>query len=309
MTNIRVSEHLLEEVQIGLDYLGATVPGDTDSLLRHLETRLGGTRRQVPNPRGYGYSAAFALVTGDETLATVLHHHDRSPYVIAQGYRAPAVLDLLQAEYPTGCTASRKDAALDLNDPDWWDVVVHLGVEIANRRSLTIDMRGDWLVPGSPKGRTLYVGSRTSVCFVRIYEFRKAHGFGPAVRIELEYKPKHADTKEWLIEATPAEIFGLSPLCIELFQRIGVDLSRTKPRLYRKPVSDLDRAVWALLMQYGKLIEEQIVPHLDGDLTEVGPYLVRELSAIKLRRAQLTHAAAGDSRSTAELVAGVTAGE
>ncbi|MFH1818414.1 MAG: replication initiation factor domain-containing protein [Pseudomonadota bacterium] len=50
--------------------------------------------------------------------------------------------------------------------------------------------RGDWLTPGSPKGRTLYVGNRANGKYCRIYEKGKQLGepSSPWVRGEVEFK-------------------------------------------------------------------------------------------------------------------------
>lgn len=50
--------------------------------------------------------------------------------------------------------------------------------------------RGDWLTPGSPNGRTLYVGNRANGKYCRIYEKGKQLGnpVSPWVRGEVEFK-------------------------------------------------------------------------------------------------------------------------
>jgi len=51
-------------------------------------------------------------------------------------------------------------------------------------------VKGDWLTPGSPKGRTLYVGNRANGKMARIYEKGKQLGDteSPWVRAEVEFK-------------------------------------------------------------------------------------------------------------------------
>lgn len=51
-------------------------------------------------------------------------------------------------------------------------------------------VKGDWLTPGSPKGRTLYIGNRANGKMARIYEKGKQLGdpVSPWVRAEVEFK-------------------------------------------------------------------------------------------------------------------------
>ena len=293
---------------LGLDYLGATVRGVPPmGLIGTLSDVLRAEPRTEVAPRGYGYRQAVALRRGDELAALVLADPQRDPFVIAQGYRAPDVQACLTAEAPQS-SAARKDVAVDLDDPDWFDVAFQQAVALANRGNLTTDMRGDWMSPGSPKGRTFYVGARTSVNLIRIYEFRKCHGYGPHVRIELEHKPQRPADKDWLFAAQPRDVIARSRTMCELLRLIGVDVSHAVPRAYRKPLSDVDRAVNALLTQYGNILREGVLPQLEGDITALGPWLFERLNELELARRQISHAAA-PSLSTREALAGVAVGE
>jgi hypothetical protein len=295
---------ICDNATIGCDYLGATVNDETELLVSHLSTWLGTEPITCAAPKGYGYPAAVSFPKGDDNLATVLHSANRLPFVLAQGYRAPAVFDALRARYPVtsndeAVTAARRDTAVDLDDPDWFEVVYLVAAKLANRLKLVTDMRGDWTSPGSPKGRSFYVGSRDSMHLVRIYEHRKYHGYGAAVRIELETKPQKRDHKRWLYIATDVECIVGSRAMRGILEEIGVDVNAARPRLHFKPPSDLERGLNALLAQYGRLLRDELVPHLGGDLSELGPALMRRLAEIETHRAKVKHAAA--SRAAASI--------
>jgi DNA relaxase NicK len=151
-------------------------------------------------------------------------------------------------------------------------------------------------VDGSPKGRTLYAGSRTSECYLRIYEYRKFHGHGAHVSVELEFKPQGPEAKLWAFTATAREILGRSPLVTELLATVGIDISRTVPRLTTQAPSSLERATTALLHQYGKLLRDRILPTLDGDATRLGPHLLAALSELERHRQAVS--AAADNRAS-----------
>lgn len=278
-------------VGIGLDWLTATVTAESSQLVAELARATGLEPRTCRPFKGYGFPQAVGLYGGDEPTLTVLAGPNVNPCVVAAGRHAEYAQTLLANRYPHRCTAARKDPCVHFGDQDYFDVLVATAVEIANRRGLNLDNKGDWFAPGSPKGRTLYVGSRTSVNYLRIYEYRKWHQHGPAVSVELEYKPQDPDTKRWLFRAQPHEILGRSPLVVELLAQVGVDISRTLPRLVTKPRSDVERATTALVAQYGKLMRDRILPTLDNDPTRLGPHLMTALTELEEHRARVSAAA------------------
>ena len=278
-------------VGIGLDWLTAIVVAEADWLIGELAQATGLEPRTCRPLKGYGYQQAVGLYGGDTPTMTVMAGPNRNPCIVAIGEHSDRAHRLLANRFPHRCTASRKDACVDLGDADWFDVLTANAVQIANRRALRLDNRGDWFAPGSPAGRTLYVGSRDSECYLRIYEYRKHHKHGPNVRLELEYKPQSPEGKGWLFGASPAEILGRSPLVVELLERIGVDVSRTIPRLASKAPTSLERAMSALLHQYGALLRDRVLPTLNNDAAALGPYLLQALAAQEDDRQKISAAA------------------
>lgn len=282
----------LDYVGIGLDWLTATVTAEASEVLATLARATGLEPRTTRPLNGYGYPSAVALYGGDEPELYVMHGPSRNPLVVGPGRHAERAQALLANRFPHRCTASRKDVALDFGDPDYFDVFVAAGVPIALRRGLGVNQMGDWMVPGSPAGRTLYLGSVKSEQLVRVYEYRKKHGHGPAVRVELEYKPKSID-KGWCFAATNMQILGRSAFVVELAKQAGVDLTRAVPRLTSKAPTTLERQVEALVSQYGKLLRDRLLPTLNGDVGAIGPHLLTALESLEEHRRQVASAAAG----------------
>lgn len=149
------------------------------------------------NKGGYGYDAMYDM-SGFGILAAGGESQRGTVYVGLTGKGCarisnwPAVRHFLE-HYDA--TLKRVDAAHD----------DHHGTTLSIRKALrwhregqfnsggrkpSIEPVGDWLTPGSPKGRTLKIGRRENGKFCRIYEKGKQLGspVSPWVRAEVEFK-------------------------------------------------------------------------------------------------------------------------
>lgn len=158
---------------------------------------------------------------------------------------------------------TRMDSAIDIDSPGEFDRITNALLDYANNRKpkpLKISMAGDW---HNGKGRTLYIGSRQSQVFLRVYEkgFETAHKLGTEVsrpdwvRIEAEIKPQ----KEFKAPAsvlTPDECFGLSWLP-EAMEKIGIQVSQganiSSPR-----ISDFDKQKYYFFKQWSSFMSEWV---------------------------------------------------
>jgi hypothetical protein len=156
---------------------------------------------------------------------------------------------------PFGFEVTRMDAALDLYDAEWFPILVDQGKRWANEHRLTTDQRGDWLNPA--KGRTWYLGARSSRFFHRIYEKGRKERVDPNwVRCEIEYKPHSREERASAGYLSAAQLWAMH--AGPIFGRvIGLDLGEVfalpvhKPERVRR---DVDRARGALCAQYGKVL-------------------------------------------------------
>lgn len=239
---------------IALDYLAGTVSTEYPDLLARLESHYGAQRQRIKGRNGY--TDGYALMTGEETLCEAHHRADEHPWVFATGYRSQALQDFLRGS-DLGWYVTRMDSALDVYDAALFPVLCDAAKRWAAARDMVTNLAGDWI--GRDRGRTFYLGSRSSRCFHRIYEKgRKERADQNWIRCELEYKPQSKDERIaatvltapqlWAMHAGP--IFGdcLGLDLAEVFQWSSVS----------RPKRDYERSCRAMAAQYGRTIQRWI---------------------------------------------------
>jgi DNA relaxase NicK len=239
-----------------LDYLAAHVEASIEDTVGKLCAELG-TVHQLG--RGmHGYSHCAELVSGDDVWVRVFYSQGGTPWLQASGTNAQPVENALRrAGLRYRCT--RKDAALDLYDAEWFPILVATGKSYATSGALplSVEHAGDWQY--ARKGRTLYVGSRRSRRFLRLYEKGRKEQTDPNwIRAEVQVNAQTPEEGYALAEQTPGQVWtihaypcwgraiGIEPA--EIF-----DYPVADPAL-RRVKRDTDRARRALAQQYGKTI-------------------------------------------------------
>jgi hypothetical protein len=109
------------------------------------------------------------------------------------------------------------------------------------------------------------VGSRQSESFLRIYEYRKYHGYGAAVRVELEHKPRGRDAKLALAAVGAAELFSRSRFAVDFLTQLGADIGAFVSRAVTRVVVSVARAVRSMVHQYGRTLDV-LIAFAGGDL-------------------------------------------
>jgi len=275
-----------------LDYLTATVMGvQGPDLARELETFMGLRGQEVPPMAAYrGYTGAAGLFDGGTRVATVQWAIGRDPLVIVPGSRSGKVATWLQGRYEHQC--SRKDAALDFTDEAAFDSVAKMALQLAEGYATQTSCRGDWLTPGSPQGRTLYVGSMKSSLFVRIYEHAKCHGEGDVTcRVEVEVKPDKKHGKIQLAALDVPGVIGLSRLMVELCDAFGIHYESVPLAGYVREHSDLELRLVRCHMQYGRTFDE-LLQNVQGDLVAFTAALWAARDVLEKRKVKAALAAA-----------------
>jgi hypothetical protein len=210
----------------------------------------------------FNYTHATTITDAGERVATILHGGPNGhPNVEASGERAPALAALLRAMGEHRVT--RCDVAIDL----WgWDVfrsTEQLAMAIAQQERLQVRKVATPL--DRTAGETIYIGSRSSSLFVRIYEKGKADRamYGgvatdtlePWVRCELEVKPQK-DMKATAATMTPDAFWGCSDWTARLAQEAFAMAPEPIPFHPRRTASD-DRAFEFMIKQYGNLLRRR----------------------------------------------------
>lgn len=224
-----------------------------------------------------GYTQAVELHAGDAVLMRAFWggvNGEGATHLGASGSRSPMLAEFLRSIFPVH-RVSRLDVAVDHDYDNAWQDLSGAALRIIKQRNLVSSTVGDWV--GEKKGRTLYVGSRKSAVFMRIYEKGLQLGMSPTwVRSEIVLQPSKQADKARLATITPEQAWGAaawSRAYIAAVEGLAADpLERTPDA----PTDD-ERALHYLLKQYGPLLER--LAERVGGWSMLGPHLlaVREL--------------------------------
>lgn len=207
----------------------------------------------------FGYAVAYRLYRGDINHGLIQFGGDNvggGIYVSILGSMAGAFRDFLLAwRFEYGVL--RADVAFDSVGSVFVEVA-RISQELIRDRNLSSSVAGDWV---NGTGRTLYIGSRQSLCFGRIYEkwvqlgLPKESAFD---RIEFEFKP-HKKSRVSAASLEPIDFIKssrwASDLCNQLFAAsLFSSLSLDRHRAQ----SDHNRALAHLVKQYRKTIVHEL---------------------------------------------------
>lgn len=215
------------------------------------------------------------------------------------GGRSPEGAELFRQLVPRH-RVSRVDVAEDVGGEGRFQELAELSARVAEVHRL----RRVRIVPDDgTAGETIYLGSRSSPVFCRLYEKGKQvlakgdhveYSELPAgvgrddiahwSRVEIEVKPKHHMAREALSAMSPDEVWGCSSWANQLREDMGY---MPPPRfnvgtVWRAP--DTERLYRALLTQYGKFLDQEAQDL--GSWECVGLQLRDELVKLRKSKAQ-----------------------
>jgi hypothetical protein len=236
------------------DYYRATFfQFDPNQIITHLLAFF--DLSSVRQARGkHGYSRGAEVHRGDLVLARLWWGQNPGVCVSLSSENADVGVPALRALGHH--QVSRADSCWDLDEPGLFDRLVPELLAFALTYDLQINQVGDW---ERGKGRTIYLGSRNSVVFLRIYEKGYEQGYGSKdhVRVECEVKPAKKDKKEELSRMTADQLWGVGWLKdfsrvfdLGLFEQYKLGNSRQ--------ITDFERAKFHLAKQYGPTLQRMI---------------------------------------------------
>lgn len=264
----------MDNYTVTLDYLAASVAMKGQDIGDKLAAWYGGAV-ELTRPKN-GYTYGYAVTVGDDRMCEFHLRDGDDPWVFATGSRSQDLKDFLDGvQLLHEINVTRMDAALDVFDSEWFPILVEHGKRWAVEHGLTTDQRGDWLTP--MRGRTWYLGARSSRFFHRIYEKGRKERTDPNwIRHELEYKPQQSYERQAAIQLTAPQLWAMH--AGPIFGKIlGLDLAAVFALPVHKPLRvrrDVERARGALCAQYGKTLGTWL-QECGGDPVE----LVAELMA------------------------------
>jgi DNA relaxase NicK len=221
-----------------------------------------------------GYDRASVIHRGDNKLCRVQWGGNTGgmTQIRGTGENAPECAQAIRLLWPEH-RLQRADVCEDYSEPGVWYTMTEYGLYLADQFALKIDQRGDWERNDKMgKGRTLYVGSRQSLAFLRLYEKGKEKAVRSGgeitdpdhVRAEAEIKPQNKVQGYALATFEPRDYWRCSPFLTQ-YSTILFRENMERIRLWTvTKKSDDDMAFAFMLKQYGAVIARQIASNGQG---------------------------------------------
>ena len=255
---------------------------EPDKVIEHLLSSFDLVSVERTSPRVKQYARAVDIVRGSRVIAHVCWDGcNEGVHLIATGSIADDVANWLQCNYSGRYGVSRADVRIDFVESGAFDFLTNLAFEFAKERKIVTNHQGDWLT--GERGRTLYIGSKSSVAQVRIYEKGKKEGGDPNwVRIEAQVRPSKRRGK---LEAStlPALMFWQATKWLHDFRNLIFLDNRGRNVMTLGSVwsaTDEQRALMALVKQYGNTLDN-LANKLPNGWDGVGIYLKNFRSTLK----------------------------
>lgn len=259
------------------DWYAATIPEDSAPVLSTL-TRVADLADLRPARPMHGYTHGAEIVRGDRVLVRALYGGANGSHVHcwASGDETEWFAAQVRERWPAH-RVTRVDAAEDFTAPNAWQLLSTIALEAADLFGVQVTHQGDF--HRGEKGRTIYVGSRTSASQLVVYEKGKQLGADPNwVRMEARVKPK-GEARERLAVALPLEVWACANYLRQVAQRITrQDVDAIRVGTVYRPADDA-RAWAALMRQYGRHLRCKAAEL--GDWSAVGRFLGDSLDQVK----------------------------
>lgn len=222
------------------------------------------TMKQGKGFHQFGERIAFVGDDGGEFAAVMWGgRHGDLVLLEAKGEHTPAVVGALRSRFPHRCT--RVDSCADFDAPKAFERLYRTCRQVKKAHRIIGGKAGDW-EDFPEKGRTLYLGARTSVARTRLYEKGKqpeyAHLDRPDwARLELQVRPAK-DAKAEYSKLSPSEVWGASRWTRDLAAAALQNHVDPHPAGTTYRLTDRDRALRWMCHQYG--------PHLFSLAEDLG---------------------------------------
>lgn len=246
------------------DWYQATVPVSPDALRSSFIAHFGGEFEDSGPVKNY----TNGVIHSSLSFRIYWGGHNPHPNIVATSSDSPAIASWLRSAFPDH-RISRVDVAYDFSFSQSFDSLAAILEPIARKRNVSIKLLGDPAEnnPDYPeekrRGRTLYLGSRTSELRIRLYEKgfeRRCAGnkdIDPNLtRLEIVATPQKA-RKSIAATLSPFEIIGLSKWISGAVNNIVGSHAPTIPQNIKRDTST-DERLEQCVRQYGRTLREVV---------------------------------------------------
>lgn len=254
------------------DWYAATVEAGPDEVLADLLAQhdLADIR---PGPGLHGYQRGALVGRGSNVFARLLWGgNGDGTHIWSTGAHAPGFAAYARTAHP-GHRVTRFDSAVDFRGAPWASVE-RVCLDVADAFRVGVTHVGDF--HRGEAGRTLYLGSPTSVVRVRLYEKGIKEGADPLwIRAEVQVRPKR--DRERAGELSTVEAWGSSKWTGSLLERLtGLSVDRYRCGTLYRP-TDAERAVTFMQRQYAERLRQRAEEiGLDALLSQLAETITKE---------------------------------
>lgn len=276
------------------DWYSSTIIETAPTVISLLASRLGAVVQELDKSMN-GYTNQCVLRRDGDVVARVLYGgNGGSPHAFASGDYSHEFASVVRGLWPDTHRVSRCDVSMDFDDgPGTFEFLHEFVKKFAEDNNIVLTGVGDWWTPGHPGGRTLYLGSRKSAVFVRIYEKGKeirsrllladaeaavAHISETLVRVELVVRPEK-ESRYVAARMEPLDGYGFA----RWSQRFGSELFGLEvPRVTIKHARDSDdeRALRFMVRQYSGVLSRLVEDRFDGSWEALGVALGERINDV-----------------------------
>ncbi len=219
----------------------------------------------------YEHADVVKDATG-ETVCMVLHGgNGGKPHLRAQGVYSPDIATIVRGLWPDH-PVTRADVAIDFDGAGAFQKLYRLCFRKGREKGLKLEKRGDPRREDERNplaGTTLYVGSRSSTAFLRLYEKGKEqlakakHSDQPPsldwTRLEIEVKPQNRIARYRAGQLDPADFWGVTTWSRDILgEAMGLDVERVNMTMKRESeaISALKHMIGQYRLQMAKGSQE-----------------------------------------------------
>lgn len=215
------------------DWYAASIPDNPRSVGESFLSQFPHCVWEITKPRN-GYTHGDNLVNQfGEVVLTLFYgggSQGNNVFAFSSGDKTSQFVSVLRSLYPVH-EVVRVDVALDYDEVGVWESLYSHGVAVSRATSISnryIGAAGSESALETIVGRSLYIGSRSSVSMIRVYEKgKKDDKTRPNwVRAEYEFKPKN--NRGSFAAMSPLQILNSTKLGRHFFS-VLVNMVKTKP--------------------------------------------------------------------------------